>query len=148
MAWKKSPEWLVETFAELVPDHPRVERRKMFGYPCAFAQGNMFMGLHEDRLVLRLGDAARDRFREETGAGRFAPMEGREMKQYSVVPEALVRERRDELDPWIECSLRYVLEEGSLSPTSQKLHSVVIKESLIQAAERFGWNANGNGAAA
>ena len=26
------------------------------------------------------------------------------------------------------------LEEGSLSPTSQKLHSVVVKESLLQAA--------------
>ena len=37
-----------------------------------------------------------------------------------------------------------VLEEGSLSPTSQKLHSVVVKESLLQAAERFGWK-NGNG---
>jgi CO/xanthine dehydrogenase Mo-binding subunit len=51
------------------------------------------------------------------------------------------------IDP-LEMRLRNVLEEGSLSPTSQKLHSVVIKESLIQAAERFGWNANGNGAAA
>jgi hypothetical protein len=41
-----------------------------------------------------------------------------------------------------------VLEEGSLSPTSQKLHSVVVKESLLQAAERFGWtsgNGRGNG---
>ena len=39
--------------------------------------------------------------------------------------------------------LRNVLEEGSLSPTSQKLHSVVVKESLLQAAQRFGWNGNG-----
>ena len=46
------------------------------------------------------------------------------------------------IDP-LEMRLRNVLEEGSLSPTSQKLHSVVIKESLLQAAERFGWNGNG-----
>jgi CO/xanthine dehydrogenase Mo-binding subunit len=46
------------------------------------------------------------------------------------------------IDP-LEMRLRNVLEEGSLSPTSQKLHSVVIKESLLQAAERFGWNTNG-----
>jgi CO/xanthine dehydrogenase Mo-binding subunit len=46
------------------------------------------------------------------------------------------------IDP-LEIRLRNVLEEGSLSPTSQKLHSVVIKESLLQAAERFGWNGNG-----
>lgn len=46
------------------------------------------------------------------------------------------------IDP-LEMRLRNVLEEGSLSPTSQKLHSVVIKESLMQAAQRFGWNGNG-----
>ena len=49
------------------------------------------------------------------------------------------------LDP-LEMRLMNALEEGSLSPTSQKLHSVVVKESLLQAAERFGWtNGNGNG---
>ncbi len=46
------------------------------------------------------------------------------------------------IDP-LEMRMRNVLEEGSLSPTSQKLHSVVMKESLMQAAERFGWNTNG-----
>jgi len=46
------------------------------------------------------------------------------------------------IDP-LEMRMRNVLEEGSLSPTSQKLHSVVIKESLMQAAQRFGWNTNG-----
>jgi CO/xanthine dehydrogenase Mo-binding subunit len=46
------------------------------------------------------------------------------------------------IDP-LEMRLRNVLEEGSLSPTSQKLHSVVIRESLLQAAQRFGWNGNG-----
>ena len=49
------------------------------------------------------------------------------------------------LDP-LEMRLMNALEEGSLSPTSQKLHSVVVKESLLQAAERFGWK-NGNGGA-
>ena len=52
------------------------------------------------------------------------------------------------IDP-LEMRLMNALEEGSLSPTSQKLHSVVVKESLLQAAERFGWNErqrpNGNG---
>jgi carbon-monoxide dehydrogenase large subunit len=47
------------------------------------------------------------------------------------------------IDP-LEIRLMNALEEGSLSPTSQKLHSVVVKESLLQAAERFGWK-NGNG---
>ena len=36
--------------------------------------------------------------------------------------------------------VRNALKEGSLSPTSQTLHSVVVRESLLQAALRFGWN--------
>jgi CO/xanthine dehydrogenase Mo-binding subunit len=48
------------------------------------------------------------------------------------------------IDP-LEIRLRNVLKEGSLSPTSQALHSVVVRESLLQAAQRFGWNGNGQG---
>jgi CO/xanthine dehydrogenase Mo-binding subunit len=42
------------------------------------------------------------------------------------------------IDP-LEIRLRNAFEEGSLSPTGQELHSVVVKESLLRAAERFGW---------
>ena len=38
--------------------------------------------------------------------------------------------------------------KASLSPTGQTLHSVVVRESLLQAAQRFGWNGNGQGAQA
>jgi CO/xanthine dehydrogenase Mo-binding subunit len=46
------------------------------------------------------------------------------------------------IDP-LEIRMRNALREGSLSPTSQQLHSVVVRETLLQAAERFGWNAQG-----
>ena len=42
------------------------------------------------------------------------------------------------LDP-LEIRLRNAFVEGSLSPTGQVLHSVVVRESLLQAAQRFGW---------
>jgi CO/xanthine dehydrogenase Mo-binding subunit len=51
------------------------------------------------------------------------------------------------IDP-LEMRLRNVLKEGSLSPTSQALHSVVVRESLLQAAQRFGWTTDGQGARA
>jgi CO/xanthine dehydrogenase Mo-binding subunit len=51
------------------------------------------------------------------------------------------------IDP-LEIRLRNALKEGSFSPTSQTLHSVVVRESLVQAAQRFGWNVNENGAQA
>jgi CO/xanthine dehydrogenase Mo-binding subunit len=48
------------------------------------------------------------------------------------------------IDP-LDIRLLNAFEEGSISPTGQKLQSVVVKESLLQAAQRFGWNTNGNG---
>jgi len=42
------------------------------------------------------------------------------------------------IDP-LEIRLLNAFGEGSVSPTGQVLQSVVVKESLLQAAERFGW---------
>jgi CO/xanthine dehydrogenase Mo-binding subunit len=47
------------------------------------------------------------------------------------------------IDP-LEIRLRNCFHEGSISPTGQTLQSVVVRESLLRAAERFGWNTNGN----
>jgi len=46
--WRKSPDDLIALFYAALPEDPRVERRKMFGYPCAFVGGNLFSGLHAD----------------------------------------------------------------------------------------------------
>jgi CO/xanthine dehydrogenase Mo-binding subunit len=46
------------------------------------------------------------------------------------------------IDP-LDIRLLNAFEEGSISPTGQKLQSVVVKDSLLQAAQRFGWNGNG-----
>jgi nicotinate dehydrogenase large molybdopterin subunit len=43
------------------------------------------------------------------------------------------------IDP-LELRLRNAFYEGAASPTGQALHSVVVKESLQQCADRFGWN--------
>ena len=42
------------------------------------------------------------------------------------------------IDP-LEIRLRNAFSEGAISPTGQVLHSVVVRESLERAAERFGW---------
>jgi len=57
--WAKSPPALVDAFAAALPDDPRVERRSMFGYPAAFANGQLFTGLHQSDLMVRLGDTDR-----------------------------------------------------------------------------------------
>ena len=48
------------------------------------------------------------------------------------------------IDPF-ELRMMNLLKNGSLSPTGQTLQSVAVQESLVQAAERFGWHGNGSG---
>ena len=67
------------------------EQRKMFGYPCAFVNGNMFAGLHEAGLILRLPESEREEFLRLKGALRFEPMPGRVMREYVVAPEDMAR---------------------------------------------------------
>ncbi len=54
MAWKKALAALIEAFDAALPDDPRIERRKMFGCPCAFINDNMFTGIHEDGVIVRV----------------------------------------------------------------------------------------------
>lgn len=92
MAWKKSSEDLIERFYAALPDDHRVERRKMFGYPCAFVNGNMFTGLHQDDMIVRLPEARRAELLEREGARPFEPMKGRVMKEYVALPPDVIAE--------------------------------------------------------
>ena len=106
--WDKSPASHIEAFAAALPGHPAVESRKMFGYPCAFVNGNMFCGLHEANICVRLG-AAEAAARISAGrAAVFAPMAGRVMREYVAIP-------RDDcadparLSPWLKDALQFAL---------------------------------------
>ncbi|HXU46941.1 MAG TPA: TfoX/Sxy family protein [Thermoanaerobaculia bacterium] len=124
MKWTPAPDWLIAAFDPLVPDDPRVERRKMFGYPCAFACDNMFIGLHRDNLVMRLGEADRERFLAEEKSEIFSPFPGRLMREYVVVPHALIRKRTATLEEWIGRSLEYA---ASLPARSKKAKAAAPK---------------------
>jgi TfoX/Sxy family transcriptional regulator of competence genes len=88
--WERSPEALVQLFSRVLPEGPNVERRKMFGYPCAFVNGNMFAGLFAGQMFVRLSAEERLSMIAEQGAEPFEPMPGRPMKDYIVVPHALM----------------------------------------------------------
>jgi RNA polymerase sigma factor (sigma-70 family) len=88
--FRKSPPELVARFDELAELAGDADRKQMFGYPVCVLRGNMFMGLHDESLILRLGDADRAEFLDRYDAGLFEPMPGRAMKDYVVVPPALV----------------------------------------------------------
>jgi TfoX/Sxy family transcriptional regulator of competence genes len=105
--WKKAPPALVAAFDAALPDDPAVERRQMFGYPCAFARGHMFTGLHEHRCVVRLGEQRRAALLATPGAKPFVAL-GRTMREYVVVPPGVARDRRA-LARCMRDALAYVL---------------------------------------
>lgn len=104
MKFTKSPPEMVELFEAVVPGPPAV-RRSMFGYPAAFLNGNMFMGLHQDAMILRLGPGA-ETLLKLPGARVFEPMPGRPMREYVVIPPSLHAEH-DGLRKWVAKSLEY-----------------------------------------
>jgi TfoX/Sxy family transcriptional regulator of competence genes len=107
MAWIKSPPELVELFQSVVPgaSSGAIEQRQMFGYPAAFINGHLFMGLHQNDMILRLGDDDRVALLKVDGARVFEPMAGRPMREYVVVPPSLRTKAR--LKPWIEKAMQH-----------------------------------------
>ena len=105
--WEPAPREAVKAFEAATSGLAGVEPRKMFGYSCVFAKGNMFAGLHEAGMVLRLSDEERAEFLRLKGAEQFEPMPGRVMREYVVVPSELLNSP-DQLREWVEKSLGYV----------------------------------------
>lgn len=91
MAWTKSPQWLVELFAASLPDAPGLERRKMFGYPCAFVNGNLFASLFQDEAMARLPPGLEAELRA-AGGRPFEPLPGRPMRAYTTFPEDVLED--------------------------------------------------------
>ena len=122
--WKPAPHGAVAAFEAATSGLAGVEPRKMFGYSCVFAKGNMFAGLHEAGMVLRLPDERRAEFLRLKGAEQFEPMPGRVMREYVVVPKVLLN-APEQLREWVEKSLAYV----SSLPTKPKKGSGGSKKS-------------------
>ena len=115
-AFPKADPAAVAEYESLLPDDPRVERRRMFGHPCAFVNGNMFMGVFGDSVFVRLGDDDRAILLAEDGAAQFDPMGGRPMRDYVTLPA----EWRDEpavAEQWVARSFGYL---AALSPKAAK----------------------------
>jgi TfoX/Sxy family transcriptional regulator of competence genes len=88
----------------------------MFGFPAGFINGNMFMGLFEDSMILRLPDELRDELMKLEGAQAFAPMAGRVMRGYVVLPDSLIGDRKT-LSSWVSKALAH---GESLPPKAEK----------------------------
>ncbi len=115
MDFPKASEKMKEFFEAVAPEGPGVAKRKMFGYPCAFANGNMFVGLFGDDFFVRLPEDARNEL-INAGGRQLEPSPGRVMKEYVVVPGHIL-ENVSLLNEWIRKSLDYAL---GLPPKEKK----------------------------
>jgi len=116
-SFEKSPAHLVERFGEIADLVPAADRRLTFGYPTCTVNGNMFMGLHKDRFILRLPESDRVSFIEAYDAPIFEPMPGRPMREYVVVPDQLLAGHG--IDDWITRSLAYAATLPAKQPRSR-----------------------------
>ena len=102
----RAPDSLVQSFGHAMQDFPMAEQRKMFGYPAAFINGQMFAGLFGDRMMLRLSETDRAKFMAEFETGLFEPMPGRPMKEYVLVPPSVLQAPAV-LETWLNRALAY-----------------------------------------
>ena len=107
--WKKAPPELIARFDAAIARHEGVVRKQMFGYPCAFLNGNMLTGLFEDKMMVRLSEKDRAKASLEAAAVPFAPA-GRPMREYVVLPPEIIENPR-KLGAWLKRAVAYV---GSL----------------------------------
>jgi TfoX/Sxy family transcriptional regulator of competence genes len=96
MKMVKSPQALVDRFAKAVEGFASAEKKQMFGYPSIFVNGNLTAGLFADGCMIRIPDAER----AAAKVTPFEPMPGRPMKDYGLLPPAVVDDPA-QLKVWI-----------------------------------------------
>lgn len=114
--WKPAPPDLIATFTKAVEGVPGAQLRKMFGFPAAFLNGNLFTGLFEDTMILRLSPADRATLLKIPGARPFEPMKGRPSREYIIVPDAILA-YGEELTDWVEKARAFA---SSLPPKEKR----------------------------
>jgi TfoX/Sxy family transcriptional regulator of competence genes len=104
--FKKAPQELVDFIMEKMKGK-NCDYKKMFGYPTYFVNGNMFVGVHGDKLFLRLSDAdIAEISRSCDGVSAFEPMPGRAMKGYVVLPKTVYSDDKTFAE-WLDKSIKY-----------------------------------------
>ncbi len=106
MPWKKANKGLIDLLEKQMLNC-QCERRVMFGSPTFFVRGNMFAGVHEDTIIIRLSQPdLKEIFTKLTDVRPFTPMGNRPMKEYAAMPQN-VASQQDVLKHWLDRSYEY-----------------------------------------
>lgn len=112
-----------ERFRSLVPDHPDVTVKPMFGNLGAFVNGNMFAGLFGATIGARLSPEDKQLLESSERTVPFGP-EDRPMRDYAGLPEVWNEEGDGDdarAKAWIRKAFEYV---AALPPKPPKASTV------------------------
>jgi TfoX/Sxy family transcriptional regulator of competence genes len=119
MPWEKSSSDLVDLFNQAVPAGPNIQVKKMFGYPCAFVNGNLFTGLFKQSMIFRLSPSDLAAFLDQPGTSLFEPMPGHKMKGYGVLRNPFDA-GDEEVSNWMKCALQFGARLPAKKPRTTK----------------------------
>ena len=104
---KSSPE-LVARFKDVMDRRaaPDITRKRMFGYPCAWIDGNMLTGLFAEDWWVRVSEPDREALLALPGAHPFEVMPGRSMGRYVVLPPDIVGNDA-RVDVWLTNAIEF-----------------------------------------
>jgi TfoX/Sxy family transcriptional regulator of competence genes len=106
MQWQKVPPELIEFMDKAMAVLP-CHRKVMFGSPVYFVNDNMFAGLHESNLFVRLSEADRAQLAATVPEARaLEPMPGRPMREYIVLPPAVYQDE-GAFNYWVDRALQH-----------------------------------------
>lgn len=108
----------VTAFDTAFPTDERAVRKKMFGMPAGFVNGNMFLGVWANGVVLRLDDAGRSELSRLAGVGPFEPMEGRPWKDYVLADVGTCP--AEDLAAWARRALEHTAQMPAKVPKPRK----------------------------
>lgn len=99
-------EKLADRIREIIAvTHKKVEEKRMFAGLCFMVNDKMCLGVHEDRIMVRLDPAAFDEVIEKDGC---EPMNftGKIMRGFVFVKEDVLKTKK-QLDYWVQLGLEF-----------------------------------------
>ncbi len=93
----------MRNFENALKDFPMAQQRKMFGFPAAFINGNMFTSLFNDKMIVRLSPTDATKLPHSK---QFEPMPGRQMTGRFVLPPQILNSPK-ELKVWMVKAFAY-----------------------------------------
>lgn len=103
-------------FRSILPVREEVVVKPMFGQTAAFVNGNLFSGIFGKQVFVRLSEEDGAVLMKEAGTRPFAPVEGRPMRGYVVMPPSWIGEPR-RARSWVAKSHEWV---SAMPPKAKK----------------------------